>query len=75
MAATTGLRARREAQNLTQEQLAVKAGVSVATLRRAETGRGRPHHGTILLLATALDIAVTDLTAELADDELEAKAS
>jgi len=55
------LRAREDAQ-LTQEQLAVKAGSSFTTVNRLEGGKiTSPSFGTISKLAEALGIDVADL--------------
>jgi transcriptional regulator with XRE-family HTH domain len=55
-----GLRARREAKGLTQEQLASRAGVALRTLQRAERG-GKPTVAVLQKLASALDVNVADL--------------
>jgi transcriptional regulator with XRE-family HTH domain len=55
------LRARTKA-NLTQEQLAVKAGSSFATINRLEAGKIRdPRFSTISKVAAALDVDVAEL--------------
>ncbi len=52
------LRAWRERALLTQQQLAERSGLSVRTIRRAESGLGRRPHGTSLrLLADALGLS------------------
>lgn len=55
------LRIYREAASLTQEQLAVKAGVTSKTVRDIEKGVRAPHNGTLLLLADALQVRPDDL--------------
>lgn len=47
-------RARRLARNLTQEELATRSGVAIATLRRFESG-GPASLSTVLAIAEALD--------------------
>ena len=51
------LRRRRAARGLTQEQLAVRAGVASSTIGNVESGRRRPQRSTwaALLLALADD--------------------
>jgi transcriptional regulator with XRE-family HTH domain len=48
------VRAARSAAGATQEQLAVAAGISSATVARVERGTVRPTRGTLRLLALAL---------------------
>jgi len=55
------LRARR---GLTQEQLAVTAGLSRTYLTRLELGQHDPSLGTLVRLAKALRVSVTDLLGE-----------
>lgn len=52
------LRAQRQAQGLTREELARRAGVSDATIRNLETGRHRPHNRIVLRLCSALHLSV-----------------
>jgi transcriptional regulator with XRE-family HTH domain len=53
----TRLRARRIAANLSQEELAAQAGVSVRTVSDLERGKTRwPHPGSLHRLADALDL-------------------
>jgi transcriptional regulator with XRE-family HTH domain len=51
----------REAQGLTQEQLAEKAGISRAYLARLETGRHDPHLSRLRKLAKVLKVKVSAL--------------
>lgn len=46
---------------LTQHELAVRAGVSRATIYLIEAGEGDPRLSTLELLAKALGVEVTDL--------------
>lgn len=48
------LREWRELRNMTAEQLAFKAGVTLSTVYSAERGRHPPRHATIVKLAAAL---------------------
>ncbi len=57
----TRLRELREARLLTQQQLAEKAGVGVATIIRTETGQVAPHFQTIRKLALALGVEPDEL--------------
>jgi transcriptional regulator with XRE-family HTH domain len=58
----TALLKAREAADLTQEQLAVKAGSSFTTVNRLELGKiENPSLATVLKLADALDVDVTEL--------------
>ena len=54
------VRAHRLRLGLSQEDLATKAGVGVRSLRDVETGRVRPRHGTVRLLADALTLRGVD---------------
>lgn len=56
----TNLRFLRERRDLTQEQLAVAAGLTSKTIRHLEKG-GRPRVGTLTKLAEALDCDLEDL--------------
>lgn len=62
----TRLRDLREAWFLTQQELAGKADVGVATIIRIESGQVTPHFGTLRRLATALGIEPTDLITDQA---------
>ena len=51
----------REAQFLTQRELAEKSGVGVATIARIEKGTRRPTFRTIKSLAAALGVEPSEL--------------
>ena len=53
----------REEQDLTLQQLADKAGVSVGTVYKAESGRVQPFGRTLHKLARALGVPVATLRA------------
>lgn len=56
------LRARREQAGLTQEQLASRAGLSAATIRKIETGAvAEPGWFTVLDIARALGVDLRDV--------------
>jgi transcriptional regulator with XRE-family HTH domain len=55
------IRRLRDERQLTQEQLAHKAKISVGYLARLETGRHDPKLSTLRKIATALGVPVTDL--------------
>lgn len=57
------LKAIRESQNLTQEELAQKSGVSVRTIQRIETGK-EPKGYTLKVLAQVLAIEANELLTE-----------
>ncbi|MCA1981396.1 helix-turn-helix domain-containing protein [Nocardioides nematodiphilus] len=59
------LRHRRESSQLTQEDVASRAGVSVQMVRRLEAGTSNPTLGTLHAVTTALDIMWTDLFIEV----------
>jgi transcriptional regulator with XRE-family HTH domain len=59
--ATIRVRAYRREQGLTIADLAARAGVSDTTVWRVESGRTRPHLGTILLISRALGRDAEDL--------------
>ena len=59
--ASVGLAALRRANGLTQEELAVRAGVGSATVARLEHGEGRPRRATLRVLALVLGCDPTDL--------------
>jgi transcriptional regulator with XRE-family HTH domain len=55
------LRAIREERQLTREELASSAQISVSTLRNLEVRGVQPTRGTRLLLAAALDLDVAEI--------------
>lgn len=55
------LRSLRTSAGLTQFDLAVKAGVTEATIRRIEAGRHGPHLGTRERIAEALRVSVEQI--------------
>lgn len=57
------IRKLREAQGLTQEGLARKAGLSVKTVVRADVGIGEPSGRTLKKLSRALGVPIGDLFA------------
>ncbi|WP_294279474.1 helix-turn-helix transcriptional regulator [uncultured Chryseobacterium sp.] len=59
----------REAQHLTQEELAVKSGLSVRTIQRIESGT-IPRGYTLKTLASSLNIAEEDLLVPAAPEEI-----
>jgi transcriptional regulator with XRE-family HTH domain len=56
-----GLRARRENAGLTQLDLAIRAGLTPATVSRLENAHQSPTLATAEALARALDIPLTEL--------------
>ena len=54
---------KRRVQNLTQEQLAEKIGVSNKTVSKWETGKSMPDYSVIELLCKVLHISVSELIA------------
>jgi XRE family transcriptional regulator, regulator of sulfur utilization len=55
------LRALRDAQSLTQSQLAGRAGVPRATLAHLETGAGNPTLLVLVRIASALNVSIEEL--------------
>ena len=51
----------RKYRNLLQQQLADRAGVSMQTISNLENGRHVPDTSTLLKIAKALDVSLTDL--------------
>ena len=51
-----GLKQLRDVQMLTQEQIAAKSGISVATISRIENGKVIPTYKTLRALAEALEL-------------------
>lgn len=54
---------KRREQNLTQEQLAEKIGVSNKTISKWETGKTMPDYSVVELLCQVLNISVSELIA------------
>lgn len=61
MATADLIRTRRRELNLTREQLAVAAGVSLPTIQRAETGTHAPTLATLTAIAEALSVPLSEL--------------
>lgn len=55
------LRAKREDRGWSRDQLAVVAGITPATARKAEEGAGRPSPRVVRALAAALSVSVDEL--------------
>jgi transcriptional regulator with XRE-family HTH domain len=55
----------REERSLTQEQLAFDAGITVSALSRIERGLNSPRWTTVQRLASALDLRLGELVADL----------
>ncbi|MBA5791706.1 helix-turn-helix domain-containing protein [Flavobacterium sp. xlx-214] len=60
----------REQQNLTQEELSEKSGISVRTIQRIESGI-EPKGHTLKALSKSLDILENELTKKLVEDSIE----
>jgi transcriptional regulator with XRE-family HTH domain len=56
-----GLRELRQAQLLSQRELAAKAGVAAKTIADIETGKIRPHPATLRKIAAALGVGPSAL--------------
>ena len=72
------VRALRHERSMTQAQLAYKAGLSVATVKRIENGWHIPNEGTIFKLARAFNVDQRELLTvreRTIIDELESKAA
>lgn len=63
------LRSIRRALCLSQMQMALKAGVSIATIQNAESGKIRPSLSTRLKLATAYGISAEEIEAACAESK------
>lgn len=46
----------RESRGISQQELATKAGIGIATLSRFELGKCRPHKSTLAVIALALGV-------------------
>jgi transcriptional regulator with XRE-family HTH domain len=55
------IKANREIQNMTQEELAQKVRVGISTIQKYETGEQIPSTQTLLKLSTVLDIPASEL--------------
>ena len=55
------IKARRRELAMTREALAVKAGISGATVQRIESGKNSPNLSTLAAIADALEVPVVDL--------------
>ncbi|MFI4991654.1 MAG: helix-turn-helix domain-containing protein [Solirubrobacterales bacterium] len=55
-------------RNLTQEDLAHKAGITTGTLSRTETGETSPSWRTVKSIAEALDMSAAELVATAEHD-------
>lgn len=64
-----GIRARRKAMGLTQEQLARACGVSFQQLQKYENGSNRVSFSRLVQIAHALSTTVSELTAVLEEPE------
>lgn len=53
-----GLKQLRDKKLLTQEQVALKSGVSVATISRIENGKVVPKYKTLRALAGVMDVPI-----------------
>ena len=62
------VKAKRESINLSQNQLAKKAGISQATLSALESETKNPNVETVFMLAAALDCTVSELLGEKPSD-------
>lgn len=65
----TAVRAKREAQGLSQQALATRAGVATRTLINVEQGKDA-RFGTLVQLAAALDTTVASLLAHVEPAEV-----
>jgi transcriptional regulator with XRE-family HTH domain len=55
----------REERELTQEQLAFDAGITVSALSRIERGLNSPGWGTVRRILKALDVSLLELASDL----------
>lgn len=61
----------RKQKDLTQEQVAETAGISVKHLSRLENGHHNPHFDMIIQIANALNVPTDAFAKDLSDDNLE----
>ena len=59
----------RKRAGLTQQELAVAAGLYFTTISRIERGEHQPHMDTLQALATALNVSTADLLADPEPEE------
>lgn len=69
MPVSENLRNLRKKKKLTQQELARISGVSQQAISFLENGRNTPNHGTLELLAEALDCTVSELTGEAPESD------
>ena len=69
MAVAENLKRQRERRQLTQQQLAVAANLSVITVSRIERGATKPDLSTLEALAGALDTSVPQLLADAGSED------
>jgi len=62
---SVNLRRLRKSNNLTQEALARKSGISRNAYRSIETGASEPRSSTLASIAKALNVSVFDITADI----------
>jgi transcriptional regulator with XRE-family HTH domain len=55
------LRELRQRAGLSQEQLAVKVGVTASTIYKLESGRSKPSYDTLLRLSKALGVEISEI--------------
>ena len=63
MAQILNIRAIREREKMTQQELADKAGLVVSSISKFESGQKNPSITTLLRLSVALEVPVADLFA------------
>jgi len=51
----------RESRGLSQQELATKAGIGIATLSRLENGKNKPNKATLAVLARALGVNLKNI--------------
>jgi transcriptional regulator with XRE-family HTH domain len=54
-------RLRREARNLTQEELASQAGITFGTISRLESAKSAPAWATVMQVIDALSVSLSEL--------------
>jgi transcriptional regulator with XRE-family HTH domain len=57
------IRGLREARSMTQEEVAIEAGITPGSLSRIETATSNPTWTTVERIAVALDVSLTTLAA------------